>query len=213
MIFADRADAGKQLASKLTSYAGAQTRILALPRGGVPVAYEVALALGAPLDVFVVRKIGAPGREELALGAIASGGVRVLNEDTILTLGVDHRTLQAITAREMLELERREVEYRGDLPAHDVQGRTVIIVDDGLATGASMFAAVIALRRREPNEIIVAVPLAPSDTCQALASEVDDLICCAMPRPFRGVGAWYADFRQVSDEEVRDYLRRANRVA
>lgn len=206
MIFENRADAGRQLAAKLQAYAGGGTRVLALPRGGVPVGYEVARALCAPLDVFVVRKIGAPGREELAMGAIASGGVRVLNEETIRYLGVDQETVEAITAREVRELERRERAYRGSLPAHDVGGRTVILVDDGLATGASMHAAILALRKRAPKELVVAVPVAPADTCAMLEPYVDGLIVLTTPEPFRGVGAWYGDFAQVSDEEVRDLL-------
>lgn len=210
MIFQDRADAGKQLAEKLAAYAGAETRVLALPRGGVPVAVEVARALHAPLDVFVVRKIGAPGREELALGAIASGGVRVLNDETIAALGVDAATVDAIAAREQAELERRESAYRDGSVPHDVAGRTVILIDDGLATGASMFAAVLALRSLSPKEIVVAVPVAPSDTIETLASEVDNVVCLAEPRPFRGVGAWFADFRQITDQEVTEYLRAAN---
>lgn len=210
MIFENREDAGRQLAAKLRLYAGGGTRVLALPRGGVPVGYEVARALCAPLDVFVVRKIGAPGREELAIGAIASGGVRVLNEDTIRYLGVDQETIDAITLREARELERREHAYRGSLPAHDVAGRTVILVDDGLATGASMHAAILALRKRAPKELIVAVPVAPADTCAVLAQYVDDLVVLAMPEPFRGVGAWYADFAQVSDEQVRELLEAAH---
>jgi putative phosphoribosyl transferase len=213
MIFADRADAGKRLALELAPYGDGDTRVLALPRGGVPVAYEVALALHAPLDVFIVRKIGAPGREELALGAISSGGVRVLNEETIAALNVDDATLEEITRHELRELQRREDAYRLGLPAHDVDNRTVMLIDDGLATGASMFAAVLALRRRNPKRIVIGVPIAPSDTCEALSREVDALVCLAMPRPFRGVGAWYADFRQISDEEVRDYLQKANHAA
>jgi putative phosphoribosyl transferase len=213
MIFGDRSDAGRQLAAKLLPYAGPNTRVLALPRGGVPVAYEVARALGAPLDVVVVRKIGAPGHEELALGAIASGGVRVLNEETIAALSVDRETLDAIASRELAELGRREVAYRGGLPLQDVSDRTVILVDDGLATGASMFSAVVALRARAPREIVVAVPVAPRDTCEALQPEVDEIVCLAMPHPFRGVGAWYADFRQISDEEVRSYLQKATDAA
>lgn len=212
MIFENRADAGRQLAAKLAAYAGGDTRVLALPRGGVPVAYEVARGLSAPLDVFVVRKIGAPGREELAMGAIASGGVRVLNEDTIRYLGVDQETIDGITQRELRELERREQEYRGSLPAHDVANRTVILVDDGLATGASMNAAIVALRQRTPRELIVAVPVAPPDTCATLENYVDALVVIAMPEPFRGVGAWYADFSQVSDEDVRDLLADAARA-
>lgn len=210
MIFRDRADAGRKLAARLAPYAGGNTRVLALPRGGVPVGYEVARALNAPLDVFVVRKIGAPGREELALGAIASGGVRVFNEQTIVELGVDSQTLDAITQSELLELQRREEAYRGGLPAHDVENRTVILVDDGLATGASMHAAILALRRRGPSAIVAAVPVAPADTCVMLARYVDDLVVLALPQPFRGVGAWYADFAQISDEEVRALLREAN---
>jgi putative phosphoribosyl transferase len=206
MIFENRTDAGKQLAAKLMRYAGAQTRILALPRGGVPVAFEVAIALHAPLDVFIVRKLGAPGREELAIGAIASGDVRVLNDETIALLGIDDATIETITQHELEELRRRERAYRDDLPAQDVTERTVILIDDGLATGASMQAAVIALRRRSPREIIVAVPLAPAETCALLARYTDDILCLAMPQPFRGVGAWYADFRQVSDDEVRALL-------
>jgi putative phosphoribosyl transferase len=210
MIFENRADAGRQLAAKLAAYAGGERRVLALPRGGVPVGYEVARALNAPLDVFVVRKIGAPGREELAIGAIASGGVRVLNEETIAFLGVDEETLESITQRELCELERREQAYRGSLPAHDVEGRTVILVDDGLATGASMQAAIIALRARKPRAIVVAVPVAPPDTCLMLERLCENLVVVAMPEPFRGVGAWYADFSQVSDEEVRTLLREAH---
>lgn len=210
MIFEDRADAGRQLAAKLGAYAGGETRVLALPRGGVPVGYEVARALHAPLDVFVVRKIGAPGREELAIGAIASGGVRVLHEDTIDLLEVPREAIEDITVREMLELERREEAYRGALPPHDVHARTVILVDDGLATGASMNAAILALRKRAPASIVVAVPVAPPDTCAALEPYVDDLVAIAMPQPFRGVGAWYADFSQISDDEVRRLLRGAS---
>lgn len=213
MIFADRADAGKQLAAKLLDYAGPDSRVLALPRGGVPVAYEIGRALHAPLDVFVVRKIGAPGHEELALGAIASGGVRVLNEETIAALNVDDETLDNIAKRELAELERRERVYRGGLPVHDVSGRVVILVDDGLATGASMFAAVVALRAKLPERIVVGVPVAPRDTCEALAPHVGEIVCLSTPHPFRGVGAWYADFRQIGDDEVREYLQKATDAA
>lgn len=212
VIFEDRADAGRQLAAKLGAYAGSGTRVLALPRGGVPVGYEIARALHAPLDVFVVRKIGAPGREELAIGAIASGGVRVLHRDTIELLGVSLQAIEEITAREMLELKRRENAYRGGLPAHDVRNRTVILADDGLATGASMNAAILALRSRAPKSIVVAVPVAPEDTCAALEPYVDDLVVLEMPQPFRGVGAWYADFSQISDDEVRRLLQGAAAV-
>jgi predicted phosphoribosyltransferase len=206
MIFDDRTDAGKQLAAKLMRYASPDTRILALPRGGVPVAFEVAVALRAPLDVFIVRKLGAPGREELAIGAIASGGIRVLNEDTIAVLGIDDETIETITRRELEELRRREAAYRDDLPAQDVADRTVILIDDGLATGASMQAAMVALRRSSPRAIVGAVPLAPAETCAQLERYADDMVCIAMPHPFRGVGAWYADFRQTTDEEVRALL-------
>jgi|SRR5579884_82089 len=206
VIFADRTDAGKQLAVKLAAYAGPQTRVLALPRGGVPVAYEVAAALGAPLDVFIVRKLGAPGREELAIGAIASGGVKVLNRDTIEELSVDETTLNAIVQREELELRRREQMYCGDRPKPDVTDRTVLLIDDGLATGASMYAAILALRALSPKKIVVAVPVAPPDTVVQLQQYADDVVVLAMPRPFRGVGAWYADFTQTSDEQVREML-------
>jgi predicted phosphoribosyltransferase len=206
MIFADRADAGKQLAVRLAAYAGADTRVLALPRGGVPVAFEVARGLGSPLDVFIVRKLGAPGREELALGAIASGGIKVLNWETIEALRVADATVDEIARRESIELERREQAYRQGRVPQDVTGRSVLLVDDGLATGASMYAAVLALRAREPAKIVVAVPVAPQDTVTQLAEYADDVVCIAMPRPFRGVGAWYADFRQVSDDEVTELL-------
>lgn len=212
MIFEDRGEGGRRLAAKLAAYAGGDTRVLALPRGGVPVAYEVARALGAPLDVFVVRKIGAPGHEELAIGAIASGGVRVLNSDTIDLLGVADDVLETITLRETSELQRREEAYRGRLRAHDVEHRTVILVDDGLATGASMHAAILALRKRHPQRLIVAVPVAPADTCVVLEEYVDELLVLATPHPFRGVGAWYTDFSQVSDEEVRRLLRDASQA-
>ncbi len=209
MIFSDRADAGRQLAEKLSSYKDRDARVLALPRGGVPVAYEVARALRAPLDVFVVRKLGVPGHEELAMGAIASGGVRVLNEDTLAELHIDDATLNAVTQAELAELQRRENTYRGGLPAPQVSGKPAILIDDGLATGASMYAAVLALRTLSPSKIVVAVPVAPADACANIARYVDEMICAATPEPFRGVGAWYGDFRQVSDDEVRGMLRSA----
>lgn len=209
MIFTDRADAGRQLAGKLLAYKDSGAQVLALPRGGVPVAYEVARALRAPLDVFVVRKLGVPGHEELAMGAIASGGVRVVNEETLAQLRIDAATLNAVTRAESEELLRREKAYRGDLAAPNVSKRPVILIDDGLATGASMYAAVVALRALGPSKIIVAVPVAPADTYANLAQHVDEMICAATPEPFHGVGAWYADFRQVSDDEVRDMLRAA----
>lgn len=206
VIFADRSDAGKQLAAKLAAYSGPDARVLALPRGGVPVAYEVAKALQAPLDVFIVRKLGAPGREELAIGAIASGGVKVLNRETIAELGVDESTLNAIVRREETELHRREKTYRDDLPPLDIAGRTVLLIDDGLATGASMYAGILATRAMSPRRVVVAVPVAPPDTVVQLEEYADDVVVLAMPRPFRGVGAWYADFTQTTDEEVREML-------
>lgn len=209
MIFADRADAGKQLAERLAAYAGPETRVFGLPRGGVPVAFEVAKRLGAPLDVYIVRKLGAPGREELALGAIASNGVKVLNRETIEALGIDDAALDAIARREAVELERRESLYRAGRLAQDIAGRTVLIVDDGLATGASMYAAVLAIRAQDPRRVVVAVPVAPKETLAQLSEYADEVVCLSSPEPFRGVGAWYADFRQITDQEVRDCLHAA----
>ena len=210
--FKDRRDAGRKLAQKLSAYAGRpDVLVLALPRGGVPVAHEVARALDAPLDVFIVRKLGLPGHEELAIGAIASGGVRVLNEDIVRGLRIPQRVIDAVAERELRELERREHVYRGDRPAPDVRGRKVILIDDGLATGASMRAAVEALRAQNPAEIIVAVPTAAPETCAALEPEVDKIVCATTPEPFYGVGRWYEDFSQTSDEEVRALLEEANR--
>jgi len=208
--FRDRSDAGQQLATRLAAYAGsANLLVLGLPRGGIPVAYEVAKALSAPLDVFVVRKLGAPGQEELAVGAIASGGVRILNDDVVSGLGLHADTIDAIAAREGRELERREREYRGDRPPLDVRDRVVILVDDGLATGATMRAAAAALRQQQPARLVVAVPVAAAETCGRLAQEVDELVCCLMPDLFYAVGLWYDDFRQTTDEEVRALLRQA----
>jgi predicted phosphoribosyltransferase len=210
MLFRDRTEAGRVLAEKLSRYAGRpDVLVLALPRGGVPVAYEVARALHAPLDVFLVRKLGMPGLEELAMGAIASGGIRVLNEDVVQTLQIPEDVIEASVASEERELERREREYRDDRAPLNVHGRTVILVDDGLATGSTMRAAVAALRQQQPAAIIVAVPVAASSTCAELAEEVDDLVCARMPEPFRAVGLWYDDFSQTTDQEVRDLLRQA----
>ena len=183
--------------------------VLALPRGGVPVAYEVARLLGAPLDVFVVRKLGLPGHEELAMGAVASGGVRVLNDEVVFGLNVPDDTIDAVTRRELAELMRREQLYRGDRPQVDVRGRTVILVDDGLATGATMQAAVRGLRRRAPARIVVGVPIAAPATCRALAREVEDIVCGATPERFVAVGLWYEDFSQTSDAEVHELLAAA----
>ena len=208
--FRDRAAAGRLLAEKLTAYAGrTDVLVLALPRGGVPVAFEVAQALEVPLDVFVVRKLGVPGHEELAMGAIASGGITVLNEDVIQALHPPLRVIEAVAAREFQELGRRERAYRGDRPAIDVHGKVVILVDDGMATGSTMRAAVAALRRLGPARIVVATPAAAPSTCAEIGREADECVCCIMPDPFYAVGVWYEDFSQTTDEEVRELLERA----
>jgi predicted phosphoribosyltransferase len=211
--FRDRIDAGQQLAAQLTAYANRpDVVVLALPRGGVPVAYQVAQALDAPLDVFLVRKLGLPGQEELAMGAIATGGVTVLNSEVVDTLRIPDRIIQQIAAKEQRELERRERLYRGDRPAPDVHGKTVILVDDGLATGATMHAAAAALREQAPDRIVVAVPTAAPETCDAFRDAVDEIVCAITPDPFYAVGLWYEDFSQTSDDEVRDLLSRAPRA-
>ena len=210
MLFQDRFDAGRLLAGKLRPFANRpDTVVLALPRGGVPVGFEVAEALNVPLDVFVVRKLGVPGQEELATGAIASGGICVLNEELVRALGIPNEVINAVATDEEREFERREHLYREGRPAVAVQDRTVILVDDGLATGLSMLVAVMALRRKKPAEIVVAVPVSAPATCAEIGSEVDQLVYVAAPEPFRSVGEWYRDFSQTSDEEVRDLLRRA----
>lgn len=209
-LYRDRFEAGRLLATKLTAYAHRQdVLVLALPRGGVPVAYEVAKALKAPLDVFVVRKLGVPGHEELAMGAIATGGIRVLNEEVVHMLRIPHSVINAVAAQEQQELERREHLYRDDRPPPDVSGRTVILVDDGLATGSTMRAAIEALRRQHPAHIVVAVPVAAPSTCDEFRAEVDDIICAKTPEPFYGVGYWYEDFSQTTDKEVHDLLVQA----
>jgi predicted phosphoribosyltransferase len=206
-MFLDRSDAGERLAADLAAYARRpDVVVLGLPRGGVPVAYEVARRLEAPLDVFVVRKLGVPGHEELAFGAIASGGVRVLNQDIVDELELGPAVILDIEVLEREELERREQEYRGERPPLDLRGRVVILVDDGLATGASMRAAVAALRRLGPVRVVVAVPVADASTCEALGEEADEVICAVTPDPFIAVGLWYRDFSQVTDEEVRNLL-------
>jgi len=208
--FRDRREAGRLLAAQLGAYAKRpDVLVLALPRGGVPVAAEVASALGAPLDVFVVRKLGVPGHEEYALGAIATGGVRVLNEEVVQALRIPDRVIDALAGREQEELARRERVYRGHRPPPDVRGRTVILVDDGLATGATMHAAIRALRQQQPARIVVAVPTASPETCAELKTEVDDIICATTPDPFYAVGLWYEDFSQTTDEEVRELLARS----
>ncbi|MFL5383135.1 MAG: phosphoribosyltransferase [Longimicrobiaceae bacterium] len=207
--FRDRVHAGRRLAAELAPYAARPNLlVLALPRGGVPVGFEVAEALDAPLDVFLVRKLGVPGHEELAMGAIASGGIRVLNS-MVETLGIPTHRVDAVAEREQRELERRERSYRGDRPEPEIAGRTVILVDDGLATGSTMRAAVAALRSQHPERLVVAVPVAPQETCDALREEVDDMVCAVTPEPFHAVGLWYHDFSQTTDEEVHDLLERA----
>ena len=208
--FPNRAEAGRQLAEKLESYIGRDNVIvLGLPRGGVPVAYEVAKRLRAPLDVFIVRKLGVPGFEELAAGAIASGGVRVLNEDAVRAIPYASEAIEAVTAKETSELQRREQIYREGRPAPELRDKVVILVDDGVATGATMRAAVKALRQRSAAEIIVAVPVGPPDTCEELAREADEAICLRTPPFFQAVGQYYDDFSQTSDDDVRDLLARA----
>jgi predicted phosphoribosyltransferase len=210
MIFRDRFEAGRVLAERLSAYADRpDVVVLALPRGGVPVAYEVAKALHASLDVFLVRKLGVPGREELAMGAIASGGVYVLNEEAVQALGIPDEVIQQVALEEQRELERRERVYRGDRPHPDVRGKIVILVDDGLATGSTMRAAVAALRRQGPAKILVAVPVGSPETCSELQAVADEAICARTPEPFYAVGLWYEDFSQTTDEEVRELLQRA----
>ena len=209
MLFQDRTEAGRILADRLAAYANyPDTMVLALPRGGVPVAFEVAEALSLPLDIFVVRKLGLPGHEEFAIGAIASGGARVLNQDLIRQLSLSDEIIEHIVAREQHELERRERTYRGQRPMLDVRDRIIIIVDDGLATGSSMRAAIAALRQKRPAKLIVAVPVGASVTCSELAALADEAICLETPENFRAVGLWYTDFSQVTDEEVIDLLER-----
>jgi predicted phosphoribosyltransferase len=203
-------EAGRRLAERLSVYRGRDDAIvLGLPRGGVPVAYEVARQLGLPLDVFVVRKLGVPGYEELAMGAIASGNVSVLNEDVMRVLPNAEAVLQTVLAQEKIELERREARYRQDRPALDLGGRVVILVDDGLATGATMRAAAAALRKKGVARIVVAVPVGAPETCQAIEMEGDEVICVFQPAFFHGVGQFYEDFSQTTDEEVRELLRMA----
>ena len=211
--FADRRAAGTELAEHLQQY---RTRrdvtVLALPRGGVPVAYEIARALEAPLDVFLVRKLGLPGRPELAMGAIASGGIRVLNDDVVRWYGIPADVIDRVAAAEQAELTRRERAYRGDHPPPELQGRTVVLVDDGLATGSTMKAAVRAVRARHPSRIVVAVPVGAPDTCRELAEGADEVVCARMPQPFTAVGLWYRDFSQTTDEEVQLLLQRSEAV-
>jgi putative phosphoribosyl transferase len=208
--FRDRTEAGQLLAERLRSYAGRDdVVVLALPRGGVPVAYEIAKALGAPLGVFVVRKLGAPGHEEVAMGALASGGLVVLDTRLVQQLGLDRNQLERTVAREAEELRRREAAYDGRLDPHELQGKTVILIDDGLATGSTMRAAALSVRDLDPAKIVVAVPVASQETCDSFRDVVDEIVCEMTPQPFNAVGLWYEDFTQTTDEEVRELLERA----
>ena len=210
MYFRDRREAGRQLAQHLASYAKRlDVIVLALPRGGVPVAYEVARALHTPLDVFLVRKLGLPGHEEFAMGAVASGNVRVLNREAVEQLHIPQKVIDAVAERELRELERRERMYRDDRPLPDVRGKTVILVDDGLATGSTMRAAAAALRQQGPARLVVAVPAGSPETCAEFSAEVDEIVCAITPDPFYAVGVWYDDFTQTTDEEVRALLAAA----
>jgi predicted phosphoribosyltransferase len=206
--FEDRREAGRALALRLRPYAGRDdVVVLALPRGGVPVAFPVAEALDAPLDLFLVRKLGTPGHRELAMGAIASGGIRVLNDEVVKWYGIPPEAIDAVAREEERELGRREIAYREGRDGVPLEGRVVILIDDGLATGSTMMAAVKAVRRRAPARVIVAVPVGARETCAALSAVADEVVCLRMPEPFSAVGQWYLDFDQTSDEEVRKLLR------
>jgi putative phosphoribosyl transferase len=212
MIFKNRQEAGQRLASRLGKYANREdVMVLGVPRGGVPVASEVAAALNLPLDIFVLRKLGVPGHEELAFGAIGSGGVRVLDREVVKSVGLSDSVIELVTRAERTELARREQIYRGGRPPLDVRGKTVILVDDGIATGSSLRAGVRALRQMQPAAIVIAAPVAPRSTVNRLRREVDDVVCAAIPERFYGVGQFYHDFSQVSDEEVNELLDRASR--
>lgn len=207
--FKDREEAGRILANRLAEYANQKPIVLGLPRGGVPVAFEVAKALKAPLDVFVVRKLGTPGQEELAMGAIASGGVRVLNTPVIEALGISEDEIETETRKERAEAERRERLYRGNRPQLNVEERTVILVDDGIATGSTIKAGIAALKQLKVGRIVVAVPVAPTSTIEELKMEADEVVCVSTPEPFSAIGLWYEEFPQTTDEEVRDLLKKA----
>jgi predicted phosphoribosyltransferase len=212
-VFRDRQDAGIQLAARLLRYAGDPTVVvLGLPRGGVPVAYQVARRLDAPLDIFVVRKLGVPGHRELAMGAIATGGVRVLNPEVVTALRINEPVIAAVATQEQTELERQERVYRGNVPFPGLAGRIVIVVDDGLATGSTMRAAVRALRQMQPARIVVAAPVAAAETCRSLAAEADEVVCVSTPELFHAVSMWYQEFSQTTDEEVRTLLEESAHV-
>jgi len=209
-VFRDRHEAGYVLAAKLDQYRQDRNQlVLALPRGGVPVGYEVATTLDAPLDVFLVRKLGVPGHRELAMGAIASGGVRVMNDEVVNELHIPEAMIEATAEAEQRELERRERAYRGDRPPPELRSRSIILVDDGLATGSTMKAAALALRSQNPARIVVGVPVAAPETCESFRAEVDDIVCAVTPEPFYAVGLWYEDFAPTTDDDVRDLLARA----
>jgi putative phosphoribosyl transferase len=210
--FRDRQEAGCLLAKALAVYATrSDVIVLALPRGGVPVGFEVAKTLHAPLDVVIVRKLGVPGQEELAMGAIAGGGMQVINNCVVRSLGISQEQIASEAAKERAELERRERLYRGGRPAQDIRGRTVILVDDGIATGTTMKVAIAAIKRQQPSKIVVAIPVAPLSTCEQMEREVDEVMCLFSPEDFVAIGVWYSDFTQVPDQEVCDLLERADR--
>jgi predicted phosphoribosyltransferase len=210
MLFRDRSDAGRQLAKALSRYAErSDVLVLSLPRGGVPVGYEVAEALRAPLDVFIVRKLGVPSQPELAMGAVASGGVRVLNQDVVRQLDIPQNVIDRVAAAELREIERRDQRYREGRPTQKLEGKVVLLIDDGLATGSTMRAAARAVRLQKPARTVIAVPLSAAVTCEVLRDDADEIVCLATPEPFYAVGQWYANFEQTTDEEVQDLLARA----
>jgi putative phosphoribosyl transferase len=210
MKFHNRTEAGQLLAKQLTAFAdGEDVLVLGLPRGGVPVAYEVAKALNVPLDICLVRKLGVPGHEELAMGAIASGGIRVLNDEVVVSLGIQPETIEAVTEQELQELQRRDRNYRGDQPPPNITNRTIILIDDGIATGSTMLAAITTLQKQQPKQIIVAIPVAEPEVCEQFQTLVDAVVCLMMPKPMYAIGLWYQDFSQTSDAQVRELLARA----
>lgn len=209
MNFRDRIEAGQILANKLTKYADQKPLVLGLPRGGVPVAFEVARALSAPLDVYVVRKLGTPGQEELAMGAVATGGVRVLNNPVIEAMQISKEAIETETRKEQKEVERRERNYRGERPPTDVSNRTVLLIDDGIATGSTIKAAIAALKKQKAGRIVVGVPVAPAATIEELKTMVDEVVCVSTPEFFFAISIWYGSFPQTTDEEVRELLKKA----